>query len=110
MSHEHRVIRADQLQIPPGSGFQRLMPIGLAVGVIAAIASFVLGSGEKQLYFSWLVAFLFFLSIALGGLFFVLIHYATKSSWGVWWFADWQRTPCGRCRSSCCCSFPWCSA
>jgi hypothetical protein len=41
------------------------------------------GADPAQFAFSWLVAFLFFLSLALGALFFVLIHYATQAGWGI---------------------------
>ena len=40
-------------------------------------------ANPKQFFFSWLVSFLFFLSLALGGLFFVLIQYATQGGWGI---------------------------
>lgn len=74
-----------RLTLPAGSAWNRLPMVGAVVGILAIAASFALGGGEDaaQLYFSWLVAFLFFLSIALGGLFFVLVHFVTKAGWGV---------------------------
>jgi hypothetical protein len=41
------------------------------------------GGESKQFFFSWLVSFLFFLSLALGALFFVLIQYAAQGGWGI---------------------------
>ena len=84
MSHRDHVQlpTADQVQAPSVWGL--LMWGGAGVGVIGLAASLLLrGGNEKQFAFSWLVAFLFFLSIALGGLFFVLTHFATKARWSV---------------------------
>jgi hypothetical protein len=58
--------------------------IGAAAFVLGAGASALLGMGNpKQFFFSWLLSFLFFLSLALGGLFFVLIQYASQGTWGI---------------------------
>lgn len=51
------------------------------VGWIASLAGFVLN--REQFHFSYLVAFLFCVSIGLGALFFVLIQHLTGSAWSV---------------------------
>ena len=52
--------------------------------VIGAAGSALLGAANpKQFWCSWLVAFLFFLSLALGALFFVLIQHASQGAWGI---------------------------
>ena len=52
--------------------------------LLGAVACAFLGAANpKQFLFSWLVSFLFFLSLALGGLFFVLMQYATQGGWGI---------------------------
>ena len=72
------------LTIPPDHAWNRLPIIGGAVAGLGAIGCAILGAGNpKQFFFSWLVAFLFFLSLALGALFFVLIQYAAQGAWGV---------------------------
>jgi hypothetical protein len=43
----------------------------------------VAGGDLKRFFASYLFAYMFFLSIALGGLFFVLLHYATRAGWSV---------------------------
>ena len=86
MSHDssREALRADQVTIPPGHALTRLPWIGAGVGAIGLVAAFVLRSGDpKQFAFSWLFAFLFFLSLALGALYFVLIHFATQAGWGI---------------------------
>ncbi len=66
-----------------GRALGRLTGIGAVVGVVGLGAALALSGGTKQFYFSWLVAYLYFLSIALGALFFVLVHTVTRAAWGV---------------------------
>jgi len=78
------MIVKDQVSIPPGHAWNRIPAIGGGVAVLGAIGCAVLGMGNpRQFFFSWLVAFLFFLTLALGGLFFVLIQYASQGAWGI---------------------------
>jgi hypothetical protein len=52
--------------------------------LLGAVGCAILGAADpKQFFFSWLVSFLFFLSLALGALFFVLIQYAVQGGWGI---------------------------
>ena len=77
-------LRPEQVTIPRGNAFARVPAIAGAIGVLGLVVSFMLRAGNtKQFAFSWLVAFLFFLSLALGALFFVLIHFATQAGWGI---------------------------
>ena len=77
-------LRPEQATIPPGHSWNRAPVIGVACAVLGAAASAGLGAGNpKQFFFSWLVSFLFFLSLALGALFFVLIQYASQGGWGI---------------------------
>ncbi len=81
---DHVALRPEQVTIPPGHAWNRIPVIAAAVAVLGAVACAILGAGNpKQFFFSWLVSFLFFLSLALGGLFFVLIQYATQGGWGI---------------------------
>jgi hypothetical protein len=70
--------------IPPGHPWNRLPVIGAVSALVATGACAILGAANpKQFFFSWLVSFLFFLSLALGALFFVLIQYASQGGWGI---------------------------
>jgi len=65
-------------------------------GLLALIGVFV---DRKQLGFSWLLAYMFFLSFGLGGLFLVLVHHLFDASWSV---------PIRRfCEHIACLLFPW---
>ena len=85
MSHASSTpIDADALRIPAGSRWQRLPLIGGGIGILGIALSAMLGAKDpSQFYFSWLVSFTFWISIALGALFFVLTHYATRAHWSV---------------------------
>jgi hypothetical protein len=77
-------LRPEQATIPPGHPWNRLPVVGAASALLGAVVCAILGAANpKQFFFSWLVSFLFFLSLALGGLFFVLIQYASQGSWGI---------------------------
>src|SRR5262245_12078195 len=82
--HEHASLRPEQATIPPGHSWSRLPLIGAVVAVIGMAICAMLGMGNsKQFYFSWLVSFVFFQSLVLGALFFVIIQYDAQGGWGM---------------------------
>jgi hypothetical protein len=86
MIHERdsAALRPEEVAIPPGHAWNRIPVVAGAVALLGAAGCAILGAGNpKQFFFSWLVAFLFFLSLSLGALFFVLIQYAAQGGWGV---------------------------
>jgi hypothetical protein len=83
-ARDHLALRPEQVTIPPGHSWNRLPVIGAASALLGIVVCAVLGAANpRQFFFSWLVSFLFFLSLALGALFFVLIQYASQGGWGV---------------------------
>ena len=70
--------------IPPGHSWNRIPLVGAVLALLGAVACAILGpANPKQFFFSWLVSFLFFLTLSLGALFFVLIQYASQGGWGI---------------------------
>jgi hypothetical protein len=90
---EATALRPEQVEIPPGHSWNRLPVAGAAAALLGAVGCAILGPGNpKQFFFSWLVSFLFFLSLALGGLFFTLIQYASQGGWGIVLRRIWEST------------------
>jgi hypothetical protein len=85
ISERDRVaLRPEQATIPAGHSWNRIPVIAAVCALLGAVACAILGpANPKQFFFSWLVSFLFFLSLALGALFFVLIQYASQGGWGI---------------------------
>jgi hypothetical protein len=84
-SREQFTLRPEQVTVPAGHVLTRLPAIGVGVAVLALLVSIVLASAgdRRQFLFSWLVAYVFFLSLALGAAYFVLIQYVTQAGWSV---------------------------
>lgn len=60
----------------------RLLCVGL--GALALCLALALRQEwRSQIAYSWLFAFIFFFTLALGGLFWTLLHNATNSGWGI---------------------------
>ena len=60
----------------------KLGNIALTVGIVGLAASAVgYFQDSHQFYFSYLVAFFFWMTVALGALFFNLLHHLTRASW-----------------------------
>jgi len=86
VNHAHRPSLSEaETRLPQGHFWGKLPQIAGAIGIAALAASYAL-SGQypaKQFYFSYLTAYLFWLSLALGGLFFVIVQFAAKAGWSV---------------------------
>ncbi len=97
MSHGPRIVDAAQMDLPAGSLWRRLPLLGAIAAVVGIGASYAMLSGgnEKQFYYSWLVAFMYFMSLGLGALFFVLLQHATKTGWGIVVRRLAENTACG---------------
>src|SRR5918996_247994 len=77
-------LRREQATIPTGHSWNRIPMISAVCALLGGVACAILGAANPtQFFFSWLVSFLFFLSLALGPLFFVLIQYAAQGGWGI---------------------------
>ena len=65
-----------------GAAGRRLAVVAGAVGLIALAASWFLGAGQdsgmRHFYFAYLTAYCFWLSLALGALFYLIIHFLIR--------------------------------
>ena len=65
------------------SGWRKLPAVLMVVGG-GAVGDRRGGQLHRQEFgFSWLLAFMFFLSLALGALFLVMVHHLTDAGWSV---------------------------
>lgn len=72
-----------ELGASAGAWFRALLATGVA-GLLGAFAlAAATESGWPRFYASYLVSFVFFLSLALGALFFVLVQHVTRAGWSV---------------------------
>jgi hypothetical protein len=77
-------IRPEQVTLPAGSLLARLPVVGAGLcglGLVLALA--LRASNPRGFAFAWLNAYLFCLTLALGGLFFLLIQRATQAGWSI---------------------------
>jgi hypothetical protein len=78
-------LSAVRLSLDEAAG--RITRIGYGVGVLGLLASGALAAGGANAWNralqSWLVNWVFFLSLSLGALFFVLLQHVTKAGWSV---------------------------
>ncbi|HXE54170.1 MAG TPA: hypothetical protein VN541_14200 [Tepidisphaeraceae bacterium] len=84
--HANNKLAPDE-RLKLGDGARPLFLIAAVVGVIGIIVAILLGhhseSGFQQFWFCYLAAIVFFLSIAIGCLFFVMMQYLSAAGWSV---------------------------
>jgi hypothetical protein len=85
----------ENTQLPKESLWRKFPLIGIGIGVVCLALAFVLGGseggheggehggGHQQFYLSYLTAFMFWLAISVGALFFVLIQHGTRAGWSI---------------------------
>jgi hypothetical protein len=66
---------------------KKTVPLAVVGAILALLGSFLSAKGDasfgKQLGFSYLQSFMFFLSLCLGGLFLTIVHHLFDASWSV---------------------------
>ncbi len=71
------------LKLPETSGWNKVPLIGALLGVAGIGAAAAMGWTSGRFAFAYLTAYMYWLSIALGGLFFVIIQFAARAGWSV---------------------------
>ena len=81
--------RNDTNHLPPPldlSGWRKLPAILMVIGGLLSVGGGALSYARNDLHefgFSWLLAFMFYYSLALGALFLVMVHHLTDAGWSV---------------------------
>lgn len=82
--HHEKTLSGEQLSIPDGHLLRKMPLIAGVIGIVGLVLAFVFGKSDMDEFWrAYHVAFVYFLSFALGGTFFVLIHFASKAGWGI---------------------------
>src|SRR5688572_13516730 len=77
-AHTQSAPPAERLDL---SKYKVLPMVFMAIGALGAIAGFMVN--QKQFAYSWLLGFMFFLSIMAGGWFLVMVHHLFDAGWSV---------------------------
>lgn len=87
MSSAAKTLDANDSRLTPFEGGGKLFTVGLVLGVIGLGGAAGVGATQGDhwvgFFHSYLVAFCYFLAIALGGLFFVTLQHLTRAGWSV---------------------------
>lgn len=84
MSQAHADKTADAYRLPADSAWAGAWKVSAAVAVVGvAGAAFIAVTDPRRFAFSYLFAYIAFLAMALGGVFFGLIQYLTSAGWSV---------------------------
>lgn len=82
MSAHVNAIDLSDAQVPAKSIWKKLPLIFAVLGIASIALAFVtVGDDHKQFWYSYLTSFMFWLSLGLGALFFVIIHHVTRAGW-----------------------------
>ncbi|MGH7976331.1 MAG: hypothetical protein ACREC8_06680, partial [Limisphaerales bacterium] len=74
----------EKTHLPPPldlSGWRKAPAILMVVGAILSVIGLI--ANRQEFGYSWLLAFMFFLTLALGALFLTMIHHLTDAGWSV---------------------------
>ncbi len=84
MKYHEIVVKDEQVNIAKDSLWRKLPAVFAMFGVGGLGASYALkGDDVEQFFYSYITAYMFFLSLSLGGLFFVLVQHATRAGWSI---------------------------
>ncbi|MDA2926472.1 quinol:cytochrome C oxidoreductase [Acidobacteria bacterium AH-259-G07] len=78
------MVGSEGISISQGHPWSRSPGVAAGVGLVGLVVSIVVGLGDlRQLWHSYLVSCLFYLSLGLGALFFVLVQFVSRAGWSV---------------------------
>lgn len=83
--HAHKELSAADVTLPADSGWRKLPIIGAILAALGIVGTFAIGdpSGHGAHLWSWVIAVMYWASIAIGATFFVLIFFVGRAEWHV---------------------------
>jgi hypothetical protein len=82
-AHDTKTLNAEDVVLPDAT-YAKLRNIAFAAVVVGGgLTAFGAASEKSNFFFSYLIGFMFWLSVSLGSMFFVLIQYLTRAGWAV---------------------------
>ena len=83
-THDGGMPSHEQIHIGPKSGWRKLPAVFGAVGLGGLGLGFAtMGEHSSDFFFAYLVALMFWLTLGLGGFFFVIVQHATRAGWSI---------------------------
>lgn len=83
-THDGGMPSHEQIHIDPKSGWRKLPAVFGAVGLGGLGLGFAtMGEHSADFFFAYLVALMFWLTLGLGGFFFVIVQHATRAGWSI---------------------------
>jgi hypothetical protein len=75
----------DKVMLPPTAGrwSWTLSAVGIAGLAVAGLLAILADDGGVRFYTSYLTSYVYFLTVGIGALFFVLVQFATRAGWSV---------------------------
>ncbi len=83
MSTTPKTITAEQVTLPKDSVWRKIPLIGLVVGVLGLGGLFAMHGEHGEAEYAYLIAYMYFLSIAIGAAFFLAIFYVARGGWHI---------------------------
>lgn len=86
MSAQHTIQTPERTRVTPTGLAVRgkwILAFGLAFSALALVLGLLQSNGLAHLQHAWLLAVTYFITIGLGGLFFVLLQYLVRAGWSV---------------------------
>ena len=80
--HAKTSLSLEEVSLPADHPWRKIPKIAMGVGIAGLVASLALiATTGDHAYYSYLTNYMYWLSFALGGLWFVIIHHLTRAGW-----------------------------
>lgn len=81
--HAVKELSAKDVTLPADSGWRKLPILGAILAVIGIAGTFAIGGEDHAHHWSWIIAVMYWVSIAIGATFFTVIFSLTRAEWHI---------------------------